>query len=149
MRVAEQLTSKLSDVKTRTSFVGEFIVTVDCGVGELFEKHFAEGVHHVALLVGAGVLGTAVAVQTADIADADGVGVVAYAMGSHLTEGTTGTDSAVAIDDIVVAARTEAALAMPTVYFFDCHVLTLFGGRTVKYDFSYISHFIKGLGVRG
>lgn len=128
VRVVEQLTSKLSDIKTRTSFVGEFIVTVDCGVGELFEKHFAEGVHHIALLVGAGIFGTAVAVQSADVADADGVGVVAYAMGSYLTEGTTGTDSAVAIDDIVVAARTEAALTVPTVYFFDSHVLPLFGG---------------------
>ena len=128
VRVVEQLTSKLSDIKTRTSFVGKFIVTVDCGVGELFEKHLAEGVHHVALLVGAGIFGTTVAVQSANIADADGVGVVAYAMGTYLTECTTGTDSAVAIDDIVVAARTEAAFTMPTVYFFDSHVLPLFGG---------------------
>lgn len=115
--------------------------------GELFQEYFAQGIHHVTLLVGTGVLWAAIAVETADVADADGVGVVVDAVCTDLTQSSAGTDCAVAIDNIVVATCTESALTMPTVNLLDGYVLSFFCGAAMQYDLIYISH--NGLGVRG
>ena len=61
------------------------------------------------------VLGLAKAVEPADVADADGVGVVPLAVGAAFGYGPSGMDAAVEVDDEMVAYAAEPALAVPLV----------------------------------
>ena len=61
------------------------------------------------------VLGLAKAVKPADVADADGVGIVSRAVGAHVGDEPSLVDAAVEVDDEVVAYAAEPALAVPLV----------------------------------
>ena len=50
-----------------------------------------------------GVGGTAAAVETANVADADAVLIVPIGMGSHLFDGAAGMEGAVEVDDEMIA----------------------------------------------
>lgn len=87
----------------------EVAVTDNRGFGIVYTE-VPEKVEHGGLLgFGAGVGRTALTVETALVADADAVGVVAAGMGTGLALGTTGIEHAVAGDVVVVAHRTETA----------------------------------------
>lgn len=62
---------------------------------------------------GAGVLGFALTVETADIADAYGMGIVAFAVGTGFLEGPALVDRTVEINHVVVADVSKIALQMP------------------------------------
>ena len=76
------------DVEAGTGTVGELVVSVDGGDGVLFHQVTDELEEGEALGFGAGIGGVAVGIETADIADADALGVVAGAMGTDLFDGT-------------------------------------------------------------
>ncbi len=67
-------------------------------------------------------------IGSADVTDADAVGIVTCAMGTNLFDRPADVDAAVAIDDIMVANLAETALAMPAVDVGDGVVATLGGG---------------------
>ena len=81
----------------------EVAVAHDDGGGVLLRQSLQQGAHAVALRLGACVTGVAGGVETAFVADADGVLVVVLAVGSDLPEGTPLMHLAVAGDVVVVA----------------------------------------------
>ena len=107
-----------------------------------------EGQQRGLLCGGAGVLGIAVAVKTADIADAYGMGIVAFAVGTGLLEGSARVDSSVEINHVVVADVRELALQMPLADLLHGDVLPFAGGAAVDYDFVYAPHGIILLRLR-
>ena len=101
---------------------------------ELFQKHFAQGIHHVLLLVGTGVFGATVAVEATNVADADAVGVVVFDVCSFLFQWSAGMDAAILIDDVVVANTIPLSGSVPAVDVCNCHLLIGFCRGTVKDD---------------
>ena len=93
----------LLDVEAGTGAVGVFVVAVDGGDGVLFHEVADELEENETLRFGAGVGGVAVGIQSADIGNADGVCIVAGAMGTDMLDGTAGVDAAVGVDDIMIA----------------------------------------------
>lgn len=75
---------------------------------ELCQTHQQQG-KLFCLLCGPGVCRMSVRIQTALVADADAVGVIAAGMGTRLALGTTGIEYAVTGDVIVIAHGAEAA----------------------------------------
>ena len=75
----------------------------DDGGGKLFGEALQKGAHTVALRLGARVAGVAGSIETALIADADGVLVVVLAVGADLPQGATFVHLAVACDVVMVA----------------------------------------------
>ena len=118
----------------------------DDGGGELLGEPLQEGPHTVTLGLGARVAGIAGSIQTALIADADAVLVVALAVGTHLPQRTTLMHLAVAGDvimvtDVFVAEPLMVGLALP-----ERVLLGGAGGAAVQHDKCYCSH---GLFTRG
>ena len=89
---------------------------------------------------GAGVFRPTVGVESPDVADADGVGIVAFAVGSDHFDWATGVDAAVTIDDIVVANHLETPGFVPAVDVGNGIVLALGSGGTVDDEFGDLSH---------
>ena len=89
---------------------GEVAVSHDDGGGELSGEALEEGAHALALGFGAGVAGVAGSIEASFIADADGVLVVALAMGAYLPEGTALMDLTVAGDVVMIADVFPTAL---------------------------------------
>jgi len=83
-------------------------------------------------------------VAATDVADAYGGGVMTPAVSSGLFDVTADVDTAVTIDDIVVADAFEATGAMPAVDVGNGIVAALGGGGTMDDDFGDLSHFKKG-----
>lgn len=54
-------------------------------------------------------------------------------------------DCAIEVYDIVISYACEAPLAVPSVYVGRVEVLAGLGGRTVYYDFIYVSHLRLGV----
>ena len=79
----------MRDAEAGAGAVGVLIVAVDGGDGVLFHQVADKLKEGEALRLGAGVGGVAVGIQSADIGDADALGVVAGAMGTDLLDGTT------------------------------------------------------------
>ena len=88
-------------------------MAVDSGTGEPMPQFTDEGQQRGLLGGGACVLGIAVAVKTADIADAYGMGIMALAVGTGFLEGSARVDSPVEINHVVVADVRELALKVP------------------------------------
>ena len=78
----------LLDVEAGAGTVGELVVAVDGGDGVLFHQVADELEEGEALGFGAGVGGMSIGIEAADIGDADALGVVAWAMGTDLFDGT-------------------------------------------------------------
>ncbi len=98
------------------------------------------------LRFGARVLGRfAVGGTATDVADADGIGIVALAMRPDFPDRSALVDGAVTVDDEVIADATEAALMMPLVYLLYGEILALRGCGAMEDDFTYASH--KDYGV--
>ena len=87
-------------------------MTEDDGRGELVVETGEEGSQGLTLGRGAGVAGMACRIQTAFVADADGVLVVVLAVGSDLLEGTAFMDLTVTGDIVVIADVFPAASQM-------------------------------------
>lgn len=89
-------------------------MAVDGGAGVHFLELVDEFTEGVALCIGAGVLGClAIGGETADVADADGAGVVAGCVGTYLVDVASGEDTTVTVDDVVVADGGIAAILVP------------------------------------
>ena len=82
----------------------------------------------------------AVGIETADIGDADAVGVVAWAMGTDLFDGTTGVGAAVGVDDIVIADVVPAEALMVVTDALHGAVGIGTSGGAVDDDFGDLSH---------
>ena len=93
----------LLDVEAGAGTVGVFVMAVDGGDGVLFHQVADELEEGEALGFGAGVGGMSVGIEAADISDANALGVVTWAMGTDLFDGTASVDAAVRIDDIMIA----------------------------------------------
>lgn len=78
--------------------------------------------------------------HTADIANADTVGVLSGAVCAHYLNVAPGVYAAVAVDNIVVAYPVPALLPVPAVYIFHCVVAALRGRATVYYNLCNLSH---------
>ena len=88
-------------------------MAVDRGTREALPQFTDQRQQRCLLGGGAGVLGPAVTVKPADIADADGMGIVALAVGTGLLEGSALVDRPVEVNHVVVADVRELALQMP------------------------------------
>ena len=127
-------------VKARTILVGEFAMSVNSGVWVLPSEGLDESPEGVFLCRSAGVFRAAAGGEAPDVADADGVGVVAGAVGSDHLGRAALLDGPVKPDDIVVANHLEAPGLVPAVDVGSGEVLALGGGRTVDDEFSDLSH---------
>ena len=78
----------LLDVETGAGAVGKLVVAVDGGDRVLFHQVLHQLEQGEALERGAGIGRATVGIETADISDADALGVVAWAMGTDLFDGT-------------------------------------------------------------
>lgn len=83
-------------------------MTYDEGVGIVGAEALEQYTHGGFLCPGAGVGRAAAAVESALIADANAVGVVAAGMGTGQALGTAGIENAVAGDVVVIAHGMEA-----------------------------------------
>ncbi len=90
---------------------------------------------------GAGVGGVAVGIEAADIGDANGVCIVAGAMGTDLLDGTASVDAAVRVHDIMIAYVVPAEGTVVSPYGF--HRTDGIGARggAMDDDFGDCSHF--------
>lgn len=87
----------------------EVAVTAEAGVAELHQQPGDQQTEGRALLWGAGVLGATVGVETAFVADADGILVVAFHMGAGTLQGAGEVDGAVTTKVVVIARAVVAA----------------------------------------
>ncbi len=131
----------LLDVETWAGSVGELVVAVDRGYRVFFHKIADELEEGEALGFGAGVGGMSVGIEAADISDANALGVVTWAMGTDLFDGTASVDAAIGVDDIMIA---DVAPAEGTVVFpYGFHRTDGIGARggAMDDDFGDCSHF--------
>ena len=118
-------------------------MTMDSGIGKLRPELAKERKQCRLLLLGACVLGClAVGGETTDIADADGVGIVTFAVCANLFKRSARVDAAVKVNHIVIADAIETSLAVPAVNVGDGEGFVLCGCRTMNDDVVYLSHFI-------
>ncbi len=120
--------------------MGEVAVTDNLGVGVVLLQVLEEEPQGGLLLRSAGVLGTAFLVQTALIADADGVLVVVADMGSGEFLRPSFLDGALTIDVPVVAALGEAPGLVPAVDVVDGDSLRESCGGAVYDDVQHVLH---------
>ncbi len=88
--------------KTWAFFVGELIVAMHRGIVFALEI-IHERAHGVALRWSAGVLGIAFRVETSDIYNADGMGILPGTVGTDLVDVASFFHSAVESDQIVIS----------------------------------------------
>ena len=122
-------------------------MSVDGSVWVLPAEGLNECPEGVFLCRGAGVFRAAVGGEAPDVADADGVGVVAGAVGSDHLGRAALLDGPVKPDDIVVANHLEAPGLVPAVDVGSGEVLALRSGRTVDDDFGDLSHKMNFLRI--
>ena len=92
------------------TYVRQVAVTEDDGLGVVDAERLEQGVQSGLLRCGAGVLGTALGVETALVADADAVLVVVAGMGAGEVLVAGLIYLAVALYVVVVAGEAEAAV---------------------------------------
>ena len=129
------------DVETWAGSVGELVVAVDRGDRVFFHKIADELEEGEALGFGAGVGGVAVGIEAADISDANALGVVTWAMGTDLFDGTASVDAAIGVDDIMIADVAPAEAHMVAADALDGAVGIGSGGGAMDDDFGDCSHF--------
>ena len=134
----------LLDVETWAGSVGELVVAVDRGYRVFFHKIADELEEGEALERGAGVSRATVGIKAADISDADAVGVVAWAMGTDLFDGTASVDAAIGVDDIMIADVVPAEGTVVFPYGFHRTDGIGAGGGAVDDDFGDCSHGANG-----
>ena len=133
------------DVETGAGTVGKLVVAVDRGDRVFFHKIADELEEGEALGFGAGVGGATVGIEAADISDANALGVVTWAMGTDLFDGTASVDAAVRVDDIVIADVVPAeALMVVTDALHGTDGVGTRGGA-MDDDFGDWAHFFVGL----
>lgn len=132
----------LLDVETGTGTVGVFVVAVDGGHWVFFRQVTDELKEGEALGFGAGVGRATVGIETADIGDADALGVVTWAMGTDLFDGTASVDAAVRVHDIMIAYVVPAEGTVVSSYGFHRTDGTGARGGAVDDDFGDCSHFL-------
>ncbi len=130
----------LLDVEAGAGTVGVFVMAVDRGYRVFFHKIADELEEDEALGFGAGVGRATVGIETADIGDADAVGVVTWAMGTDLFDGTASVDAAIGIDDIMIADVAPAEALMIAADALHGAVGIGAGGGAVDDDFGDCSH---------
>ena len=138
----------LLDVETWAGSVGELVVAVDRGYRVFFHKIADELEEGEALGFGAGVDGATVGIEAADISDANALGVVTWAMGTDLFDGTASVDAAVRVHDIMIAyvVPSEALVVAADALHGTVGIGT--GGGAMDDDFGDCSHFFL-LGLMG
>lgn len=94
--------------------------------------------------IGARVFRVAFRIQPADVADANRCGILPKAMRPYQVFAASFMHRAVQIDYIVVADSGKASGYVPLVDVVSRKMLSFLGGRTVKYDFVYLPHFLFG-----
>ena len=132
----------IPDIKARASLVSEFVMAVDCCIGVIVFELSDKCLQGSFLFGRPRVLGLAEAVEAADVADADGVGVVPLAVGAFFADGPSGMDAAVQADDVVVAYAAEPALTVPTVDVGGGEGLAFLGGAAMDDDFGDSPHSV-------
>ena len=115
-------------------------MAVDGGLGVLLLQLFQEAQQRGLLGGGAGVLGFALAVETADIADADGMGIMAFAVRSGLLDGAALVNAAVEINHEVVPDVHKVALKVPLADLLDGDMTTLGRGTAMHQNFRNGTH---------
>ncbi len=93
----------MRDVEAGAGTVGKLVVAVDGGDGVLFHQVMHQLEEGETLGFGAGVGGMSVGIEAADISDANALGVVTWAMGTDLFDGTASVDAAIGVDDVMIA----------------------------------------------
>ena len=131
----------LGGIERWAGFGGIVFMAMDGGIGKLRPELSKEREQRRLLRCGACVLGClAVGGETTDIADADGVGIVTFAVCANLFERSARVDAAVKVNHIVVADAVETTLAVPAVDVGDGERLVLGGGGTMDDDVVYFAH---------
>jgi hypothetical protein len=116
------------------------IVAVKGGLGEDSLKGFNKGDEGTFLRPVEGVGRTTPAVETANVADADAVLIVAIGMGSHLVDRAARMEGTVEVDDEMIPNVIESPVKMPAAYFVDGVVAFFSGGCAVDNDIVDFSH---------
>ena len=135
----------LLDVEAGAGTVGILIMAVDGGDGVFFLEVFYQLEEGEALGFGAGVGGMSVGIEAADISDANALGVVTWAMGTDLFDGTASVDAAIGVDDIMIAdvAPAEALMVVTDALHGTVGIGT--GSGAMDDDFGDWAHFFVGL----
>lgn len=94
-----------------------------------------------ALERGAGVGGATVGIEAADISDANALGVVTWAMGTDLFDGTASVDAAVRVHDIMIAYVVPSEALVVVADALHGAVGIGAGSGAMDYDFGDCSHF--------
>ena len=119
------------------SGAGHLVVTSDEGLRELLLELYQQGDEGAALRDGAGVLGLAVGIQAAFVADSDGAAVEGTAVGAYFIEAAVLGDGAVTADVVVVAYVDEASLQVVVLELLGGVVAGFAGGGAVDDDEAY------------
>ena len=135
----------LLDIEAGAGFGGVFVVAVDGGDVVLFHQVLHQLEQGEVLERGTGVGRASVGIKAADIGDANAVGVVAWAMGTDLFDGTAGVDAAIGIDDIMIADVVPAEALMILADALHGAGGIGSGGGAVDDDLGDCSHFFVGL----
>ena len=78
--------------------------------------------------------------HTANVADANAVGIMPQAMGASYVLSTPLVDAAVPIDDIVITNVSKMACQVPTTNVVHCEIFAFGSGRAMNDNFSDASH---------
>ena len=92
----------------------------------------------ILLFVSPGVLGLLVLIESADIADTDGVTVVASHVCTNLSQRSSELNGAVKVNDKVVADLAESTLLMPDIDVVGIEVLAFYSIGTVDDDIRHL-----------
>ena len=109
-------------------------MTTDGGLGKLAMEVEDEGDEGSTLLEGAGVLGFAVGIEAAFVADADGAAVEGAAVSAHFIQAAVLGDGAILADVEVIADVDEASREVVVLELLGSVVLGLAGGGAVNDD---------------
>ena len=109
-------------------------MTTDGGLGKLAMEVEDEGDEGSTLLEGAGVLGFAVGIEAAFVADADGAAVEGAAVCAHFVKAAVLGDGAILADVEVIADVYEASREVVVLELLGSVVLGLAGGGAVDDD---------------
>ena len=135
----------LLDVEAGAGTVGELVVAMDGGDRVLFHQVADELEEGETLGFGAGVGGVAVGIEAADISDANALGVVTWAMGTDLFDGTASVDAAVRVHDIMIAYVVPSEALVVVADALHGAVGIGAGSGAMDDDFGDCSHFFVGL----
>ena len=117
-------------------------MSVDGGFGEAFLQGLYQAPKAVFLGRCTGVFGAVLCIHSTDVADADGVGVVALAVRPRLFGGPALLDGTVKEDDIMVATAVPIVFFVPAVNVLDCEMLALLGGAAMDDYFGNFTHHV-------